>query len=165
MAASEGRQVSSRKGRNVIKLLSVDDVRVEFPDWPYSSWSTAQFIRDGKLGCVQVGRRKYVTREIIEAFIKAHTVPPAPGHPVGDDDDDRDIADAAVARIGRWHGVQHNEVRRLAREVQRRRRQELSAEERARLRDFIEANAGNDDREALAPVLKRLGIDLSPFEI
>jgi hypothetical protein len=53
----------------------------------------------------------------------------------------------------------------LIAEVRELRAASLSAGDVAQLRAFVEANAGNDDREALAPVLRRLGIDLPPFEL
>jgi hypothetical protein len=55
------------------KLIALASVQSEIPEWPMASWVTARLIREGKLGCVRVGRRVYVTRELIEAFIARHT--------------------------------------------------------------------------------------------
>jgi hypothetical protein len=63
------------------------------------------------------------------------------------------------------YGACSRDVLALIAEVRELRAASLSASGVAQLRVFVEANAGNDDREALAPVLKRLGIDLPPFEI
>jgi hypothetical protein len=56
------------------KLVSLDRVQKEFPDWPYGPWPTGRLVRLGRLGCVRVGRRVFVTRELIDAFVDSHTV-------------------------------------------------------------------------------------------
>jgi hypothetical protein len=56
-------------------LIALADLPSVCPEWPLSPWSTAQLIRDGSLGCVQIGRRKYVTRELLAEYIAANTVP------------------------------------------------------------------------------------------
>ncbi len=56
------------------KLVTIDRVQQEFPDWPYGPWPTGRLIRLGKLAHVRVGKRVFITREGIDAFIKAHTV-------------------------------------------------------------------------------------------
>lgn len=55
------------------KLVPLDRVQSEFPDWPYGPWPTGRLVRLGKLGCVRVGRRVFITRELIDAFIEHHT--------------------------------------------------------------------------------------------
>jgi hypothetical protein len=57
-------------------LIPLARLPAEVPTWPYSPWSTGHMIRTGLLGCVRVGRRVYVTAEILEAFAKRHTVQP-----------------------------------------------------------------------------------------
>ena len=59
-----------------LKLVPLDRVQKEFPDWPYAPWSTGELIRKGRLGCVRVGRRIFITREVLDAFIVAHTQAP-----------------------------------------------------------------------------------------
>lgn len=57
------------------KLVPLDRIQEEFPGWPYGSWPTGRLIRLGELGCVRVGKRIFVTREIIDEFIARHTEP------------------------------------------------------------------------------------------
>lgn len=56
------------------KLVPLDRVQQEFPDWPYGPWPTGRLVRLGQLGCVRIGRRVFVTRELLDSFIAAHTV-------------------------------------------------------------------------------------------
>ena len=56
-------------------LIPLADLPSSCPEWPMSPWSTAQLIRDGGLGCVKIGRRVFVTRELLDEYIAAHTVP------------------------------------------------------------------------------------------
>ncbi len=56
------------------KLVSLERVQQEFPDWPYGPWSTRRLVRLGQLGSVRVGRRIFVTRELLDAFVERHTV-------------------------------------------------------------------------------------------
>ncbi len=56
------------------KLVPLDRVQEEFPDWPYGPWPTGRLIRLGQLGCVRVGKRVFVTPELIADFIARHTV-------------------------------------------------------------------------------------------
>lgn len=56
------------------KLVALDRVQDEFPDWPYSSWATGNLIRKGRLGCVRAGRRVFVTRDLLDDFVRQHTV-------------------------------------------------------------------------------------------
>ena len=57
-----------------VKLVPLDRVQKEFPDWPYGPWPTGRLVRLGELGCVRVGRRIFVTRDLLDAFIANHTV-------------------------------------------------------------------------------------------
>lgn len=56
-------------------LIALADLPSACPGWPLSPWATAQLIRDGGLGCVRIGRRKFVTRELLAEYIAASTVP------------------------------------------------------------------------------------------
>lgn len=58
---------------NTTKLIAVKDVRSVRPDWPFESWWTGELIRRKKLGCVRIGRRVFVTDQLLEAFIAANT--------------------------------------------------------------------------------------------
>lgn len=58
--------------RKLVQLKD-DDLKQAFPDWPYSAWSTWRLIHDGKLRCVRIGRRIFITRELIDGLIDAHT--------------------------------------------------------------------------------------------
>jgi hypothetical protein len=57
-----------------VKLIPLDKLSAEAPHWPWSSWATARLIRKGELGAVKVGRRVFVTRELLDAFIASHIV-------------------------------------------------------------------------------------------
>lgn len=61
------------------ELISLDRLPAVVPEWPITPWSTARLIRLGQLGCVRVGRRVYVTRDLLAAYIAAQTVPAAAG--------------------------------------------------------------------------------------
>lgn len=41
--------------------------------WPYSEWQTGHLIRTKKLGAVRVGRRVFVTPELLAEFVDNHT--------------------------------------------------------------------------------------------
>lgn len=56
-------------------LIPLEHLPQLAPGWPLSPWSTARLIRAGELGCVKVGRRVFVTRELLAAYIAANTVP------------------------------------------------------------------------------------------
>lgn len=56
------------------KLVPLDRIQEEFPDFPYGPWATGRLVRLGRLGCVRVGRRIFITRELIDQFIERHTV-------------------------------------------------------------------------------------------
>lgn len=55
------------------KLIPIAKVQAECPDWPYSPWSTGHLIRQGRLECVRVGKRVFVTPTLLERFVEAHT--------------------------------------------------------------------------------------------
>ena len=59
------------------KLIPLTDSALQAarPDWPYSAWSTGHLIRTKRLGCVRVGRRVYLTHELLERFVADHVVP------------------------------------------------------------------------------------------
>ena len=59
------------------ELIAVDDVKRAVAWWPYSSHGTYRLIRSGRLGAVAVGRRRFITRQLLAAFIAMHT---ANGH-------------------------------------------------------------------------------------
>lgn len=54
-------------------LLSPNNVKQCVPDWPFGPWWTRELIRRGELGCVRLGRRVFVTRELLDAYLAAHT--------------------------------------------------------------------------------------------
>jgi hypothetical protein len=56
-----------------VELVAVTNIAARFPRWPFSYWSTMGLIRAGKLRCVKLGRRHFVTDEILRDFIAAHT--------------------------------------------------------------------------------------------
>lgn len=56
------------------KLIPLDQLPAEAPHWPWSPWATGRLIRTGRLGCVRVGRRVFVHRELLDKFIESHTV-------------------------------------------------------------------------------------------
>lgn len=55
-------------------LVPLDQVQKVFTDWPMSPWATGRLIRLGRLGCVRVGKRIFLNRELLDAFIARHTV-------------------------------------------------------------------------------------------
>lgn len=59
-----------------MSLTPIKEVRERHPWWPFSPWSTWVLIRDGKLGSVAVGRRRYVTEELLRQFVADHTKSP-----------------------------------------------------------------------------------------
>jgi hypothetical protein len=61
-------------GVTSLGLVPLDRVQKTWPDWPMSPWATGRLIRLGQLGAVRVGRRVFVTRELLDAFIARHTV-------------------------------------------------------------------------------------------
>ena len=56
------------------ELIDVATLRNAVPWWPYSTHGTYRLIRARKLGAVAVGRRRFVTRDLLSAFIAKHTV-------------------------------------------------------------------------------------------
>ncbi len=61
-----------------MKLIALDELPREAPYWKWSPWATARLIRKGELGAVKVGRRIFVTNELLVAFIARHTVEGTP---------------------------------------------------------------------------------------
>lgn len=57
-----------------MKLIALADIPNEAPHWPFSPWATARLVRRGELGAVRVGRRVFVTLDLIDSFIARHTV-------------------------------------------------------------------------------------------
>lgn len=59
-------------------LIPVNDAALKAarPDWPLSAWATRWHIRQKRIGCVRLGRRVFVTPELLEAFIASQTVRP-----------------------------------------------------------------------------------------
>lgn len=55
-------------------LIPLESLPTEVPSWPYAPWSTGRLIRLKQLGHVRVGRRVFVTRELLNEFIARHTV-------------------------------------------------------------------------------------------
>ncbi len=57
-------------------LIPITDAALQAacPGWPFSVWQTQHLIRKGRLGCVRVGRRVLVTRDLLERFVAEHTV-------------------------------------------------------------------------------------------
>lgn len=58
------------------KLIPLTRLPAEVPEWPFSPWTTGYMIRRGELGCVRVGRRIFVTHELLDAFVIEQTVLP-----------------------------------------------------------------------------------------
>ena len=56
-----------------MKLIALDQLPTEAPHWPWSPWATRRLIRNGSLGAVRVGRRVFLTRELLDAFVVRHT--------------------------------------------------------------------------------------------
>lgn len=52
------------------ELIELHELPLKAPEWPFSPWSTGHMIREGRLGCVRVGRRVFVTQRLLEEFIK-----------------------------------------------------------------------------------------------
>lgn len=58
----------------VDKIIPLNRLPAEAPDWPYSPWSTGNLIRKKRLGCVRVGVRVFVRLSDLAAFVEAHKV-------------------------------------------------------------------------------------------
>jgi len=54
------------------KLIPLKRIRDEHPEWPYSPWATGHLIRRGRLGCVRVGKRVFVTDDLLASFVARH---------------------------------------------------------------------------------------------
>jgi hypothetical protein len=59
---------------NKLIPLTTEALLAARPDWPYSGWATGHMIRTGRLGHVRIGKRVFVTPELLEQFIAKHTV-------------------------------------------------------------------------------------------
>lgn len=59
----------------VTQLIAVKNIRTAVPTWPYSEHGTWRLIRLGRLGCVRVGRNRFVTAKLLEDFIAKHVEP------------------------------------------------------------------------------------------
>lgn len=53
--------------------LKTEALRAARPDWPWTGDMTSKYVRRGLLGCVRIGRRVYVTPELMAEFIERHT--------------------------------------------------------------------------------------------
>jgi hypothetical protein len=51
------------------KLIALKDLKKERPDWPWSAWATNDMIRKGGLACVRIGKRIFLTHEILDSVI------------------------------------------------------------------------------------------------
>jgi hypothetical protein len=57
-----------------VDLIPLDKLASAAPTWPWSTWATRHLIRTGQLGCVRVGRRVFLTRDLLNAFVTQHIV-------------------------------------------------------------------------------------------
>jgi excisionase family DNA binding protein len=55
-------------------MVPVGEVHRLDASWPFGPDRTYQLIKQGRLGCVRVGRRVFLRREDLAAFIAAHVV-------------------------------------------------------------------------------------------
>ncbi len=58
----------------VTALIEINSLAEAVPEWPFSPFATYALIRRKRLRCVKVGRRVFVTRDLLEDFIKGHTI-------------------------------------------------------------------------------------------
>lgn len=63
------------KREHVTQLIAIKNIRTAVPTWPYSEHGTWRLIRLGRLGCVHVGRNRFVTAKLLEDCITAHLQP------------------------------------------------------------------------------------------
>jgi hypothetical protein len=56
------------------KLIGIWEIAAEVPWWRHSPDATYRMIRKGQLRCVRVGRRKYVTEQLLRDFVHELTV-------------------------------------------------------------------------------------------
>lgn len=54
--------------------IALADLRSSVPWWPFGAWWTAKLIRDGKLPCVRIGRRVFLTRTLLDEYVQANVV-------------------------------------------------------------------------------------------
>lgn len=57
-------------------MVPVADIRRLDPSWPFERDRTYFLIRTGQLGCVRVGKRVFIRRADLEAFVARHAVQP-----------------------------------------------------------------------------------------
>lgn len=55
------------------ELIEIGSLREKVSWWPFSAQSTYRRIRAGTLGSVAIGRRRFVTRALLESCIAVHT--------------------------------------------------------------------------------------------
>jgi hypothetical protein len=53
--------------------LKTEALRAARPDWPWSGDMTSKMVRRGLIGHVRLGRRVYVTPELMAEFIARNT--------------------------------------------------------------------------------------------
>ena len=53
-------------------MVPVAEVRRLDPSWPFELQRTYALIASGRLGCVRVGRRVFLRRSDLEAFVGQH---------------------------------------------------------------------------------------------
>ena len=53
-------------------MVTVADVRKLDPSWPWGIDATYALIRKGRLPCIKVGKRRFLRRADLEAFVTAH---------------------------------------------------------------------------------------------
>lgn len=55
------------------ELIAIADVRAAVHWWPYSSHGTYRLIRQGRLGCVKIGGKRYLTPALLAECVARHT--------------------------------------------------------------------------------------------
>ncbi len=57
-----------------LKLIPLRDdaLQAACPGWPFSAWTTGRLIREGELACIRVGKRIFVSSELLEEFVAMH---------------------------------------------------------------------------------------------
>jgi excisionase family DNA binding protein len=51
------------------ELIAIGQLKSQIPWWPFSTDSTYRWIRIGRLPAVRIGRRYFVTRELLDKWI------------------------------------------------------------------------------------------------
>ena len=54
------------------QLIAIADIKAQCPWWPYSVDGTYRLIRLGQLRAVAVGRRRFVTPDLLSDFVQRH---------------------------------------------------------------------------------------------